>query len=416
MVSKQASRLSAAAPAIAVAHFRAEADPYHPTGNPGGYINLGTAENRLVWDLLAPKLTGARPLTARDTRYAPLYGSARLRGELASFLGRTMGVPIDSENIVVVAGATAALDIIATTLCDPGEAIVVPAPYYGAFDVDLAGRSECRLIPAPLSASDSFWLTGTALDRTLDQARNDGVVVRAVALTSPSNPVGQVFPEQSLREVLQVAAAHDVDVISDEIYANSVFGPQRFTSMATLAQSALPAERVHLIWGFAKDFGLPGFKAGLLHTTNPDVRGAARELAYFAPLSTDTQAVLADLLADPDWVDAFLAESRRRLGASYAAATAVLDSFSITYAPAQAGFSIWVDLSPWLAESTFDAEWRLWRRMYDSIRVSILPGAAFSCPEPGWFRLCHTTDAGLVQEALTRVGRLLTHPAVGARP
>src|SRR5262249_48839865 len=160
------------------------------------------------------------------------------------------------------------------------------------------------------------------------------------------NPIGHVYGPELLREILRVAAAHGLDVIADEIYGNSVFGPASFTPLSALTGPVLPPDRVHTIWGLAKDFGLPGLKVGVLHTTNPAVRAGARELAYFARVSTDTQALLRELLADHAWTDSFLAAGRARLGASYAAITGLLEEHRIGYLPAAAGFSVWADLGP----------------------------------------------------------------------
>ncbi|MFJ8081732.1 aminotransferase class I/II-fold pyridoxal phosphate-dependent enzyme [Streptomyces sp. NPDC096205] len=389
-VSRQASRLVADTPAIAEAHFRAEAYPYHPRLRRDGWLNLGTAENRLLADLH----TGQRPppLGEATTRYAPLYGTAELRERVAGHLG------VDAEDLVVVAGATAALDVIASVLCDPGDGIVVPTPYYGAFDTDLAGRSGARLLPAPPDPADGYGLWPEGVRRVLAQARRAGTVVRAVALASPGNPTGSVHPAALLRELAAVAAEFGVDLIADEIYAGSVFEGD-FTSLREI-----DGPRVHTVWGFAKDFGLSGLKAGVLHTPDPDVREAARALAYFAPLSTHTQAVLAELLAEPVRVTAFLAENRRRLGISYERAAGLLRAYGIPYAPARAGCSVWADLGAWLPPA---GERALWRDILDGTRVSILPGEAFHAPRPGWFRVCHSLDAALVAEALTRLGRFL---------
>lgn len=246
----------------------------------------------------------------------PFHGSANLarrsnapelRTAIAELLA-PIWPGVDPEDLVVVSGATAALDILASTLCDPGEAIVAPAPYYAAFDTDLTGRSGARLVPAPMSPASGFALDPVAVDRALTAARRDGAVVRALAVTSPSNPVGQVYSAAVLRDLVAVATAHSVDVIADEIFAHSVFGA-RFVSMV--------GERaVHGIWGFGKDFGLSGFKVGVLHTRDPQVRAGARALAYFAPVSTHTQALLTNLLRDAAWSAEFLAENRRRLRAS----------------------------------------------------------------------------------------------------
>jgi 1-aminocyclopropane-1-carboxylate synthase 1/2/6 len=410
MVARRVERLIGAAPPIAAAHFRAEARPYHPVHDPEGYLNLGTAENRLLWDLLEPLLTAPRPLTAADARYAPLYGTFELREATAAFLSHTRGVPFDPDDLIIVSGATSALDIAATALCDPGEAIIVPAPYYGGFDTDLAGRSEARLIRAPGRHDEGYRVSAKAIIEAYDHARDRGLTPRAIALSSPTNPIGQVLGADDLREVLDTAAAPGLAVIADEIYANSVFGPEPFVGSYGLHGSRLPAERICTVWGFAKDFGLPGLKVGVLHTTDPQLRAAARELAYFAPVSTDTQVLLCRLLADEERTRLFLDEAVTRLRASYEHLAAGLDALGIEYLPAEAGFSVWADLSPWLPAATFEGEEALWRRLIDEARLSVLPGSGFAATDPGWFRICHTTDAAVVAEAVRRLGRILERP------
>ncbi|MEU8435869.1 aminotransferase class I/II-fold pyridoxal phosphate-dependent enzyme [Streptomyces sp. NPDC029216] len=416
-LSRQAARLLADTPAIAEAHFRAEAEPYDALTRPDGYLNLGTAENRLLWDLLEDRLAALPPMTEATARYAPLHGTGLLRERVAGVLSPVLGTPLDAEDLVVISGATGALDAIASVLCDPGEAIVVPAPYYGAFDTDLGGRSGARILPAPLDPADGFRLTAGAVDRALRQARAQGMTVRAVALSSPSNPIGEVHPPEVLAGLLRVVREHDVDLVSDEIYAHAVFGGQAFTSAADPAVNPDWAERTHVVWGFAKDFGLPGLKTGVLHTRDPRVREAARALAYFAPVSTATQHTLAELLADPEWVASFLAAGRRRLGSSYGHLTGLLDAYGIPYAPADAGFSVWLDLGRWLPGDGFGAEELLWRELFEKAKVSILPGGAFRSPEPGWFRLCHTVAAPLVAEAVRRIAvHLCLPPREGPHP
>jgi aspartate/methionine/tyrosine aminotransferase len=323
---------------------------------------------------------------------------------------------VDADDLVIVSGATAALDMVASVLCDPGEVIVVPAPYYSGLDVDLAGRSGARLIAVPMTGERGGRLDPAELDRALSRLRLQGVTVRAVAITSPSNPQGHVHSAATLRELLRVAQAHDIDIIADEIYAHSVFGPDRFVSLRDpvvwIGVPGADPGRVHVVWGFAKDFGLPGLKVGVLHTMEPRVLAATRALAYFAPTSTDTQALLADMLADTDWVRQFLIESRTRLAASRRAAGDLLTRLGLGYVPPAAGFSIWLDLRGCLARPTFDAERLLWERLFGVARLNILPGRVFSAPEPGWFRLCHAVDAALVREGTARLAMVVSAAAL----
>lgn len=399
MTSRAAARLAAGAPVIATAHFEAEADPFHPVDNPSGHVNLGTAENRLLEDVLQPLLT-ARRLPV-DTRYGLPHGAAELRAAVARLLGGTWRTPVDPDDLVITAGATAALDIAATVTCDPGDVIVVPAPYYSAFAGDLTDRSGARLVPAPMSPDTGFALDVDVIDRTVRDLRRQGSTVRAVALSSPTNPHGAVHPAAVLRDLLSVAAEHDLDVISDEIHAHCVFGPEPFVGLLDPDVLGPHADRVHVVWGFAKDFGLSGLKVGLLRPARP-TRDAARALAYFATVSTDTQALLCDLLSDQGRVAALLAENGRRLGESHAHASALLTAHGIRHVPASAGLSLWLDLRDRLDEPTFAAEDRLWRRTR-AARVNVLPGSAFGAPGPGWFRLCHAVPADLVTTGIDRL-------------
>jgi aspartate/methionine/tyrosine aminotransferase len=377
------------------------ADPWSPD-NPDGYIDLSVAENRLVFDLLEPKLTAPRSLTAEDTQYQELAGSPSLRLELARLLTELQGAEVDSGDLVVLAGAGAVLEILAFALCDPGDGIVVPAPYFAGVDFAFSARAGVEVIQAWPDAG--LQLTAEAVERAIREAP---VPVRAVALLSPSNPLGVTYDEATLRAVAEVTAAHDLHLIADEIYAGSVHGSAAFVSTARLVPSALPAERLHVVWGFAKDFGLSGFKVGVLHTRNPEVRAIAERLGRLAAASSDTQAVLRELLADRAWTKAFLTESRSRLATAYRRTTEALDAAGIPYFPATAGLFVYLDLSQFLPEPTFEAERTLAARIFTEAHLHLTPGAAFHTPTPGHYRLCFATNPRAVQTATTRLTRLL---------
>jgi aspartate/methionine/tyrosine aminotransferase len=80
---------------------------------------------------------------------------------------------------------------------------------------------------------------------------------------------------------------------------------------------------------------------------------------------------------------------------SHVSASRRLAEQGIPHIAVGAGFSLWIDLGGWLPTRTFPAEEALWRRILRDARVNILPGKAFGCAEPGWFRLCHATDSTL---------------------
>ena len=381
-------------------HRAMAADPWS-ANNPDGYVNLGTAENRLLFDLLEPKLVGPRKVTAEDTQYQPLAGSDSFRGELAVYLSRQRGVPVKADELVLLAGSTAALDAVAFAVCDPGDGIVMPAPYFPGLDTAFGDRAGARLIAAPTSPADGFRLTGEVIERAI---ANVAEPIRAVALLSPHNPLGHVYDRATLTAVAEVVRDHELDLISDEVYAGSVFDGE-FVSVAAL--DVLPPDRVHVVWGFSKDFGMSGFRVGALSSGDPDVRAMAAHLAMVASPSSDTQAVLREMLADGTFLDAFERERVRRLADAYAATTKALDEHRIGYVEAAAGLYVWIDLRPHLEYPTFESERLLWRRLFETGRVIISPGGLFHTPEPGWFRLCFASAADGVRTGIERIASAL---------
>lgn len=403
-LSARARRLVGSPSKLVLAHVEASSDPYDAQRNPGGYVNLGTAENHLVFDLLEPRLAAARQVDAMDTHYGPLHGTAEMRDTTARLLTSVAGVTVDPEHLALLSGASAGLDALAYALCDEGEAVVVPSPYYGGFDVDFTARARVQLIPAPLDPASGFALDPTVIRRAVEDARTGGTVVRAVALISPHNPTGRVHSAAAIAECVHLTRELGVHLIVDEIYAMSLFGGHSDVQFASALRHDRPEEdHVHVMWGYAKDFALSGFKVGVVHSRHPDVLSAVIAQAYLSPVSTDVQRTLVGMLADQAWVADFVAENQRRLAASHAHAVTELERIGITTVGAQAGVFAWLDLSRFLTEPTRDAEAALWRRLFDEGRVNLAPGLAFHCAEPGWFRMTHSVPPGLVTEAVDRM-------------
>ena len=379
----------------AAVHRRMAADPWSPD-NSDGYIDLAVAENRLLFDLLEPWLTGPRTVTPGDTHYQPTAGSTEFVAELARFLSGQRGLDVPVEQLMLFGGSSPALDAVSYAVCDPGDGIVVPSPYFPGLDHTLGGRAGARLIPAPMT--DGFRLTAEVVEKAIVTA--DGPV-RAVALLSPHNPLGHVYSAATLTEVAEVVRDHDLDLISDEVYAGSVYAGE-FVSAAAL--DVLPPDRVHVVWGFSKDFGMSGLRVGVLSSGDPRVLEAAGYLARLSTVSSDTQALLRAMLADGTFMARFVQERRRRLADAYAMTTAALDAQGIEYVEAAAGLYVWIRLPA----ATFGAERATWQRIFDTAKVNIVPGDAFHCPEPGWFRLCFSSDARAVRAGIARLGAALS--------
>lgn len=410
-LSRRARKLVASPSAIVVAHFKCKSDPFHAQKNPGGYINLGTAENNLVWDLLEPKLNLQLKLREHESHYDFLFGTLEMRAALVRLLGRHAGKyarSLTADQIVASAGASSVIDMLAFSLCEPGDGILIPAPYYSGFDHDLKARTDVLPIPVPLRARDGFELNVEAVAAELASARKKGIRIPALLVCSPNNPLGVVLSDKVIRELIDFTRDEGIYCILDEIYANSVFGAGiRFTSGLSL-DSAENLRHLITVYGFAKDFGLSGFKVGVAHSYDPEVIAVMRELSYFSPVSNHTQALLVQALSDSAWVDRLFETNQKRLRGAFTLVSTALQELGVPVHESQAGLFLWADFSKWLKDSSgFEAEKELWQRIFDQARVSISPGANFHSTDPGWFRICFAHDKLVLGEAVKRLGKAL---------
>jgi len=387
------------------AHFERLEDAYDPETNPGGYIGLCVAENKLVWDLLRPRLTAARPNLPHDAIcYDEMIGSRHFRKQLSEFMGRTfLGREFDPSQIAVLAGTGSVLEILFHNLADPGDAVLVPTPSYAGFWADLETRDELTIIPVHTSSADGFTLTEDLLDEAFESS---GRPVKALLYTNPSNPTGVIASPEEIEMVVRWTERRGIHLVLDEVYALSIHGGTTFVSGATLRPSL--GDHIHVLWAFSKDFGSSGLRCGVLITENDDLMRTIDALGYWALVSGDTQHVLGEMISDRHWVDGYIETMQTRLGDSYTAVIAALDEASISYYPADGGYFFLSDLREFMADQTWEAEDALWRRILQEANVNVTPGSACHNGEPGFFRLCFATEpTDTVVAAVRRLGEVL---------
>lgn len=385
-------------------HFARVADRWDADSNPDGYVPMCLAENKLVWDLLGPKLAAGREVPARVVEYDAMVGAASFRAALATFLEhRMVGRPVDPDHIIALAGAGTVLEMLFHVIADPGEGILVPTPSYSGFWPDIETRDQLHVIPVHTASETGFRLGVDQLDAAITSA---SVPVRALLFTSPNNPLGRVYSADELETIISWADERGLHLVLDELFALSVYGEAAFTSGASLRPALGP--RRHVVWAFSKDFAASGLRCGILLSENEGVRQAIDGLAYWAAVSGDTQFVLEQLIADHAWVDEFIAENQRRLGDAYCTVTAALDSASIPYRPAEAGFFFLCDFRPFMDDITWDAEAELWEWLLTTANVNLTPGADCHIGEPGFMRLVFPSErTAAVVAGIERMGSAL---------
>ncbi|XP_058074040.1 1-aminocyclopropane-1-carboxylate synthase 7-like [Magnolia sinica] len=385
-------------------------DPYDALKNPSGVIQMGLAENQVSFDLLEEYLEkhpeasgwGSGLSTFRDNAlFQDYHGLKAFRQAMASFMEQIRGgrAKFDPDRIVLTAGATAANELLTFILADPGEALLVPTPYYPGFDRDLRWRTGVKIVPVHCNSKNNFQITPEALENAYAKAKSMNIKIRGLLITNPSNPLGAAIEHSVLEEILNFVSRKDIHLISDEIYSGSVFSSAEFTSVAEIlaARDYKDSERVHIVYSLSKDLGLPGFRVGTIYSYNNKVVTTARRMSSFSLVSSQTQYLLASMLSDVEFTKKYIETNRERLRKRYASTIEGLRNAGIECLKGNAGLFCWMNLSPLLETPTREGELKLWNSMLHEVKLNISPGSSCHCSEPGWFRVCF---ANMSQETL----------------
>ena len=404
-LSKRGAALIAQSPVPAYIAEHMERSSDTDPDDPDRYIGLCVAQNLLMWDVLEPMLNRNRNVQSASVAYDNPTGSSALRERIAAFgSNHIWGRTVEPDDIILLAGAGAILETLFHVLADPGDGVLVPTPSYSFYWADIEARDELKIVPVHTSSSDGFRLTPDLLERTAAQA---DVPIAALLLTNPDNPTGRIMPPQDLEACVQWGQSRGIHVIVNGIYSLSTHGEKESAPLGSIVGDV--GEDIHEIWAFSKDFAMSGLRAGVLVSANTDVLAAVAAISHWSVVSGDTQHLLASMLSDDAWVTRYLSEMRSRLHASYEATTSSLDAAGIPYVEADAGLFLLADLRPFMDEVTWAEEDRLWRRILDEANVNVTPGSACHIGEPGFIRICFTTEPpDVVTSAIERIGTLLT--------
>ncbi|XP_075492784.1 1-aminocyclopropane-1-carboxylate synthase 3-like [Primulina tabacum] len=382
-----------------------EKNPYHEVRNPNGIIQMGLAENQLSFDLLESWLA-ENPDAASFSRngesifrelalFQDYHGLPAFKNALAQFMAEIRGnkVGFDPKNLVLTAGATSANEALVFCLAEPGDAFLLPAPYYPGFDRDLKWRTGVEIVPIQCTSSNGFRITKTALEEAYHTAQTRNLKVKGVLVTNPSNPLGITMSDEELNLLINFIKLKDIHLISDEIYSGTVFNSPSFVSVmkVLMDRNCVDTEvwnRVHIVYSLSKDLGLPGFRVGAIYSNNPTVVATATKMSSFGLVSSQTQYLLSAMLSDKKFARKYVVENKKRLENRHKMLVRGLEDAGISCLESNAGLFSWVDMRHLLGFNTFEAEMELWKKIVYEVGLNISPGSSCHCVEPGWFRIC----------------------------
>jgi aspartate aminotransferase len=329
-------------------------------------------------------------LEAGDTKYTLSSGTEPLRKAICEKLRRDNGLSYDPNEVIVSVGAKHSLYNLMQAMLDPGDEVIIPAPYWVSYpeQVKLAGGTP---VIVEAAEGDGFRVTAAAIEAAITPA------TRMVVINSPSNPTGATIPQAELQRIAELAVAQDLIVVSDEIYEKLTYDGQRHTSIASFGAEV--KARTFTVNGFSKAYSMTGWRLGYVagDKTVVAAMGRIQDQSTSNPTSFAQAGAVAALNGPQDAVEqmrqAF--EARRdaivdRLNAVPGVRCVKPGGAFYAFPNVSGLFTAQISNSDALAE-----------HLLNEARIAVVPGSGFGAPD--YIRLSYATSMELIVEGLNRL-------------
>lgn len=340
------------------------------------------------------KQAGIDAIEANETHYTPVPGTPRIRKAIVEKFKRDNGLEYTMDQVVVSTGAKQSLANVALSLVNPGDEVILPAPYWVSYEeiVKVAGGIPVVL---PTSIDNDYKIQPSELEAAITPK------TRMVMYSSPCNPSGSVYTEAETAALADVLRKHDrIITVSDEIYELINF-TDKHASMA--AQPGM-WERTVTVNGVSKGFAMTGWRLGYIGAPTWIAAACTKIQGQFtsAPSSITQAASAAALEADPalvgDMVDAF-----RRRRALMVEGLSQVPGFKVNQP--MGAFYVFPDVSALFGKSfqgkTLENANDVAFYLLEEAKVASVSGAAFGTPE--CIRLSYAAADDVLTEAVRRI-------------
>ena len=236
--------------------------------------------------------------------YSHSAGFESYRNKLAAYY-QSVGIPVNSDNLLVTTGGSEALIFGLMTTCNPGDEVIIPEPFYANYN-GFAVMAGLTVVPVTAKIEDGF-----ALPPIEEIEKKITSKTKAIVICNPGNPTGYLYSKEELEKLAEVIKKHDLFLFSDEVYREFCYdGAVPFSTMNLVGID----NNVIMIDSVSKRYSMCGARIGTLVTRNKEVMAAALKFgqARLSPPTVDQFAAEAALETPQSYFDAVVAEYVQR--------------------------------------------------------------------------------------------------------
>ncbi len=333
-------------------------------------------------------------------KYTDVAGLLSLRKAIAAELNAVHKTSLEPDQILVSTGAKHSLYNLFMALLDPGDEVLIPAPYWVSYP-DMVMLAGGRPVILETRAEDDFAVTAAQVAAACSGR------TRAIVLNNPSNPTGAVYTKAQIEALAKVVIEKDLLVISDDIYRQLVYGDAQYFSIAAVSPEV--AKRTVLVDGVSKTYAMTGWRIGYTAGPLPLIKAMTKIQGQSTsnPTHISQVATLAALTGDQACVATMRAAFDERRLEMLKLLRAIP---GVTCREPKGAFYAFPDVSSFIGKksqegSILDDDVQLCDWLLEVGKVAVVPGSGFGAP--GFVRLSYATSMANIQDGVGRLAKAL---------
>ncbi|MDY4443150.1 MAG: pyridoxal phosphate-dependent aminotransferase [Butyricicoccus sp.] len=361
-------------------------------------VNFGVGEP----DFATPenvKEAGIQAIRDNKTKYTPAAGVLELRKAICKRMKEDLDLDYEPSQVVVASGAKHSVYLALMVCCDPGDEVVVAAPYWLSY-AEMIRMAGAVPVEVRAQASANFKITAEQLEAAITDK------TKMFMMNSPSNPTGMVYTREELEALAAVCEKHGIYVLADDIYCNLVYDGIEYTSIASVSPAM--KEQCIVVNGVSKSYAMTGWRVGytLSNTT------VAKAMASYASHSTGAPATMAQWAAiealegDQSSVEAMRQQFEERRNHLVERMNQIE---GVSCIKPQGAFYVMMDMSGFVGKTMYghviqdDADFAA--LFLEKALVATVPCAAFAAPN--YLRWSYATSMENIDKGLDRLEKFI---------
>ena len=349
-------------------------------------LGVGEPDFQTPWDI---RDAAIHSLEIGRTKYTANSGLRELREAIGDYTRRKYDLSYREDEILVTVGGSEAIDLAIRALVSPGDEVIIPEPCYVSYD-PITTLTGGKPVPVACLEENEFRITAEQIKEALSPR------TKILVLGFPSNPTGAVLRHQDLVEIADVLKDTNVTVLSDEIYAELIYGIQH----ESIAHIPGMKERTVVVGGFSKTFSMTGWRLGYACGPLPLIKTMLKihqSCIMAAPTTSQYAAITALKDCDDD-----VEEMRKQYDLRRQYCVRKLNEMGLQTFEPRGAFYVFPNITSSGMSSEMFCE-----KLLQEKHVAIVPGTAFGAAGEGFARISYAYSLDHLREAFRRIKEFL---------